>query len=199
MEKKKFRLVKLKRYFTSKVLTSIIATGKHTRFSRVVGWGSIHKEIRGGIEGDRWGSNGCSSVESSVETIPFFYWGLNSSIMSVLFFFFLISLLQNNLHFIFLAEQYIQKGWGGRGCCFLMGNSFPLEGIKRKPLKYMQSTEQAQKRGDRKFGVLFCLKRCNTAIIQILSRKHLLSHSILCLAWPIQRCSKCQGMLSAGT
>lgn len=53
MEKKKFRLVKLKRYFTSKVLTSIIATGKHTRFSRVVGWGSIHKEIRGGIEGDR--------------------------------------------------------------------------------------------------------------------------------------------------
>lgn len=92
MEKKKFRLVKLKRYFTSKVLTGIIATGKHTRLS------------------------------------------------------------------------------------------FSLEGIKRKPLKYMRGTEQAQKRDDRKFDVLFCLKRCNAAIIQVLSRKHLLFHSTLCLA-----------------
>jgi len=39
MEKKMFRLVKLKRYFPSEVLTSIIAIGKHTRFSRVVGLG----------------------------------------------------------------------------------------------------------------------------------------------------------------
>lgn len=45
-----------------------------------------------------------------------------------------------------------------------MGNSFSLEDIKRKPLKYNQGTEQAQKRDDRMFDVLFLLKemqRCN--------------------------------------
>lgn len=61
------------------------------------------------------------------------------------------------MHFTISKEK-------GEGEYFLTGNSFSLEDIKRKPLKYNQGTEQAQKRDDRMFDVLFLLKemqRCN--------------------------------------